>query len=94
MAGFLDPTDGVYVNVNGATGEIIQDPNTGESKIVIGSNQPVGGGAGGATMSTATGQPTTGFALYSLFQAIPSWVILVGVVILALVFGGAIFRRR
>lgn len=93
---FLDPSDGVFVNVNGATGEMVTDPNTGELKVVIGSNQPVAGGAGGSTQASATGAPS-GFigteTLTKLLQSAPSWALpaVIFIAILAILAGA--FRR-
>lgn len=96
MAGWLDPTDGVFVNVNGATGEMITDPNTGELKIVAGSNQPIGGGAGGTTAAGPAGGPGAGIFTTSLINtlqqypwAIPAFILL-GIALLA----GVLDRRN
>lgn len=97
MSNFLDPTDGVFVNFNGTTGEMITDPNTGELKMVVGSNQPIGGGPGGTTAATAGGAPSAGLGtntLVALLQSAPSWalpaIIFIGILVLA---AGA-FRRN
>jgi hypothetical protein len=97
MPNFLDPSDGVFINVNGTTGEYITDPNTGELKVVIGSNQPVGGGAGGSTQATATGTPTgylTTATLTKLLQNAPTWALPAAIFIIILVFAAGSFRRR
>jgi hypothetical protein len=93
---FLDPTDGVFLNVNGSTGEMIRDPHTGEVKVVVGSNQPIGGGAGGTTLSTASGQtqtnaPSPSSSLNAFFAGqlfgVPVWML--GFIILIVVLIGA-----
>lgn len=86
----LDPSDGVFVNVGGQTGEMITDPQTGELKVVVGSNQPIGGGAGGTTAATAAGAPSAGLGtntLIALLQNAPSWAFPAAILILLLVFG-------
>lgn len=88
----LDPSDGVFVNVNGTTGEIIQDPNTGETKVVVGSNQPIGGGPGGTTAASASGAPSQGLGtatLTQLLQNAPTWALPVAVFLLILILGTA-----
>lgn len=85
MLNFLDPTDGVFVNVNGTTGELVTDPNTGELKIVIGSNQPVAGGAGGTTQAGASGQPSGGVftgTITQLLSSAPTWAFPAVIIIL------------
>jgi hypothetical protein len=97
IGSFLDPGDGVFVNVGGNTGELITDPNTGELKVVIGSNQPVGGGAGGSTQATATGAPAPAIGtqtLVQLLQNAPSWALPVAIFILILFFGAMLFRSK
>lgn len=96
MSSFLDPSDGVFVNVNGTTGEMITDPNTGELKVVVGSNAPIGGGAGGTTAATASGAPAAGLGtntLVQLLQKAPSWALPVAIFVLLIVFGGAAIRK-
>ena len=97
ISGLIDPGDGVFINIGGKTGELITDPNTGELKFVVGSNQPVGGGAGGSTQAGAAGQPGAAIGtqtLVQLLQSAPSWalpaVIFIGVLILA----ASVFRSR
>lgn len=97
ISGLIDPGDGVFVNVGGQTGELINDPNTGELKVVIGSNQPVGGGAGGSTQASATGAPSGAIGtqtLVQLLQSAPSWALPVAVFVIILAFAMSTFRRR
>jgi|SRR5712664_945799 len=97
VSSFLDPTDGVFVNVGGNTGEMITDPNTGELKVVIGSNQPVGGGAGGSTLATATGAPGDAIgtqSLVRLLQNAPSWALPAAVFVGILALVAIVFRGK
>jgi hypothetical protein len=81
----LCPACGVFVNVNGQTGELIQDPNTGETKIVIGSNQPIGGGPGGTTAqgTSATSTSSVGGSINAFFTQYP-WAIPAAIFIAAI----------
>jgi hypothetical protein len=78
MAGsFIDPSDGVFLNYQGNTGELIRDPQTGELKVIVGSNQPIGGGPGG---STAQGAASTGPSAFQAFlnkqlYGVPHWTL-------------------
>jgi hypothetical protein len=93
----LDASDGIFVNANGSTGEMIQDPNTGELKIVVGSNQPLGGGAGGTTAAGPSGAPSQGIAtntLVKLLQNAPTWAFPVAIFIVVLLIGTSLLRRR
>jgi hypothetical protein len=89
----LDPSDGVFINVGGKTGEMVTDPNTGELKVVVGSNQPIAGGPGGSTLAGASGQPSS-LAWLSVFQSLPVWVIPLAIFGIVLIVGGAMFSRR
>ena len=90
--------DGVYVNVNGQTGELITDPNTGELKVSIGSNQPIGGGAGGTTAAASSqvganlGTSLSNALAGQLF-GVPIWIFGLFLLILVLGVGFRSFRR-
>ena len=95
----LDPTDGVFVNVNGSTGEMITDPNTGELKVVLGSNQPVGGGPGGTTAATASGAPSVGLGTMTLTSFLTgfsksTWAIPALIFAIVLLAFMGVFRQR
>lgn len=98
LSGLLDTTDGVFVNVDGSTGEMIRDPTTGELKVVVGSNQPLGGGAGGTTaaapaqVGSSPGTILTGFFAAQLF-GVPVWTLGLFLVIIVLGTGTRTFRR-
>ena len=97
ISGLIDPGDGVFVNLGGNTGELITDPNTGELKFVVGSNQPVGGGAGGSTQATATGAPSGAIGtqtLVQLLQSAPSWALPAAIFIGILLLASMVFRSK
>jgi hypothetical protein len=89
----LDPSDGLFVNVNGQTGEMIRDPVTGELKVVVGSNQPLGGGAGGTTIapSSQVQGSLSGFFAGQLF-GVPIW--LLGLFLFLIVIGTGVRHGR
>jgi hypothetical protein len=88
MAGFLDSTDGVFVNVGGQTGEMVRDPITNELKIVVGSSQPVGGGPGGPTLTGPGGAPS-----YLSALQIPVWVWPLAIVVIIVLVAAAFSRK-
>lgn len=94
---FGDPTDGLFVNVGGNTGEMVTDPNTGELKVVIGSSQPVAGGLGGPTQYNAGGGPGAAVGtntLVQLLQSAPSWTLPAAIFIGILAIAAMVFRGR
>ena len=97
LSGLIDTGDGLFVNIGGNSGELVNDPQTGELKFVVGSNQPIGGGAGGSTQASATGAPAPAIGtqtLVQLLQNAPAWAFPVGVFVLILFFGVALFRGK
>lgn len=93
----LDPTDGLFVNVNGQTGEMVRDPLTGELKVVVGSNQPIAGGAGGTTAAApAQVGPNVGTSFNTFITGqlfgVPIWTL--GLIILIIVFGTTLRAAR